>query len=84
MDKAKRHRSRVQWAEVCTDSEYKGHWVALDDVRYEAGNPVEGEIVDWDDDLAALCSRVQAADSQSCAIMFCDDGASGIRRAMSF
>ena len=84
MDRAKQKRRRVQWEEICHDSEFTGQWVALDDVRYEAGNPVEGEVADWDHDLAALCARVQAADSQSCAILFCDDGASGIRRAMSF
>jgi hypothetical protein len=29
--------------------------------------------VDADEDLVALCSRMQATDSKHCAILFCDD-----------
>jgi hypothetical protein len=73
-------RSRVSWAELCADVRYHHHWVALDDVRYEDGNPLDGQVVDVDADLAALCARVQSADQHSCAILYCDDKASGIRR----
>jgi len=74
---------RVQWSELCDDNELRGRWVALDAVRYESGMPVDGMLVDADEDLASLCARVQDADGKSCAILFCDDGASGIRRAVS-
>ncbi len=73
-------QSRMSWEALCADSRYQQRWVALDDVRYEGGNPVDGEVVDVDSDLAALCARVQSADHRSCAILFCDDKASGIRR----
>jgi hypothetical protein len=29
--------------------------------------------VDSDEDLVALCSRMQASDSKHCAILFCDE-----------
>jgi hypothetical protein len=68
------------WADLCRDSDLRGHWVALEAVRYDAGMPVEGHVVDSDEDLAALCARIQASDHPACAILFCDDKASGIRR----
>ncbi len=72
---------RVRWSELCRSPEYAGQWVALDAVRYDDGAPIDGEIVDADGDLAALCARVQSADEHSCAILFCDGSGSGIRRA---
>ena len=71
---------RMSWAELCADSRYRQRWVALDDVKYDGGSPVDGEVVDADTDLAALCARVQTVENRSCAILFCDDKASGIRR----
>jgi hypothetical protein len=49
--------------------------VALDNVRYAAGStvPVEAEVFDADEDLAALCSRIRAADRTACAILFCEE-----------
>lgn len=74
----------LRWSAICRDQKYRGQWLALDQVRYENGTVVEGRVVDVDGDLAALCARVQAgaqgSDTTSCAILFCDDGASGIRR----
>ncbi len=63
---------RVAWADLCRDPELVGRWVALDAVRYEDGVPLDGELVDSDPDLAALCGRVQSADETSCAILFCE------------
>jgi hypothetical protein len=34
---------------------------------------MEGVVVDTDEDLVALCSRMQASDSKHCAILFCED-----------
>ncbi len=56
-----------------------GLWVALESVRYDSGNPVEGIVIDADIDLGVLCARIQAADSGAVAILFCDDKSSGIR-----
>jgi hypothetical protein len=49
--------------------------VALDECRYDprTAQPTEGTVVDADDDLVVLCSRMQASDSKHCAILFCDD-----------
>jgi hypothetical protein len=81
MAPAKKRGSRILWAELCKDGEYKGRWIALEGVRYDSGVPIEGVVVDTDDDLAALCARIQSADYAACAILFCDDKSSGIRRA---
>ncbi len=71
---------RVMWADLCRNLDMVGHWVALDAVRYEDGLPFDGELVDVDEDLAALCTRVQSADETSCAILYCDPSGSGTRR----
>jgi hypothetical protein len=34
--------------------------------------PVEGDVVDADEDLADLCGRLREAQRSSCAILFCD------------
>ena len=49
--------------------------MALDNVRYATGStaPAEAEVVDADEDLAELCSRMRAADRTSCAILFCEE-----------
>ncbi|MBK8253102.1 MAG: hypothetical protein IPK82_10575 [Polyangiaceae bacterium] len=61
--------------------------MALDNVRYAAGSsaPAEAEVIDADEDLAALCSRMRAADQTSCAILFCDDPVppTSVRRPLS-
>lgn len=66
---------RMTWSEVCCSDRFRGRWVALDNVRYAAGSsaPVEADVVDADEDLAELCSRIRAADRTSCAILFCDE-----------
>ena len=73
---------RVRWADLCRNHGFRGRWVAMDDVRYEAGAPVEGHVVDSDEDLAALCARVQSSDRNSCAILFCEEQAPQSRRAV--
>jgi hypothetical protein len=66
--------SRRTWPQIKQSDEYRGLWVALDDCRYDArtAQPIEGVVVDADEDLVALCSRMQAGDSRHCAILFCD------------
>ena len=67
--------SRLTWPQICRSSEYRGRWVALDECTYDArtAQPVEGSVVDADEDLVALCSRMQAGDSRHCAILFCEE-----------
>jgi hypothetical protein len=67
--------ARRSWSEIARSREYQGRWVALDNVRYEAGSsqPAEAEVVDADEDLADLCARMREADHTNCAIVFCED-----------
>lgn len=69
--------SRMSWPQIRQSDTYRGRWVALDNCRYDArtAEPVEGTIVDADDDLAELCTRIQQSDSRHCAIVFCDEAA---------
>jgi hypothetical protein len=67
--------SRLTWDRICRSDEFRGRWVALDECRYDprTAQPTEGTVVDADEDLVTLCSRMQATDSRHCAILFCDE-----------
>ncbi|HEY8038741.1 MAG TPA: hypothetical protein VIF15_03075 [Polyangiaceae bacterium] len=67
--------SRQTWPQICGNDEFKGRWVALDECKYDprTAQPTEGTVVDADEDLVALCSRMQQTDSKHCAILFCDE-----------
>ena len=67
--------SRLTWPQICRSEEYRGRWVALDDCKYDprTAQPFEGTVVDADEDLVALCNRMQASDSKHCAILYCDE-----------
>ena len=67
--------SRLTWPQIRRSHEFRGRWVALDDCKYDArtAQPVEGSVVDADEDLAELCTRMQASDNRHCAILFCDE-----------
>lgn len=49
--------------------------MALDECEYDprTAKPTEGTVVDADEDLVALCSRMQASDSRRCAILYCEE-----------
>src|SRR5260221_8777228 len=66
--------NRVSWPQICRSAEFKGLWVALDNCRYDQSSmqPVEGDVVDTDPDLADLCGRLREAQRGSCAIVFCE------------
>ena len=67
--------SRLTWPEICGSDQFRGRWVALDECRYDprTAQPAEGTVVDADEDLVALCSRMQDTDSKHCAILFCEE-----------
>lgn len=67
--------SRMTWPEIQASDEYRGRWVALDNCRYDAktAQPVEGTIVDADEDLVELCTRIRQSENKHCAILFCDE-----------
>ena len=66
--------NRMSWPQICRSAEFKGLWVALDNCRYDQTSmqPIEGYVVDADEDLADLCGRLREAQRSSCAILFCD------------
>jgi hypothetical protein len=68
-------KTRMTWPELCRSAQFKGLWVALDKCRYdpETRQPTEGDVVDADEDLSALCSRMRETGRGSCAILHCDD-----------
>jgi hypothetical protein len=82
MSKAFGRGERVQWEVLCRHNDYQGLWVALNAVRYDSGIPVEGELIDVDEDLAVLCARIQSAEDTACAILFCDDKSGAARGAV--
>jgi hypothetical protein len=60
----------ASWSQICRDEEFRGRWVALDNVRYcpLTSKPVEADVVDVDDDLAALCQRMRESDRHACSV----------------
>ena len=70
---ALQHRISLQQAKQ--DGLLRGRWVALDDCRYDmrTSQVIEGCIVDSDEDLVELCTRMRSADLQHCAILFCSE-----------
>lgn len=62
---------RLSWDEICRRPECRGRWVALQGCRYDetTGKAAEGQLVDVDDDLAALCGRVRDQ-WKNCAILY--------------
>lgn len=67
--------TRMTWPELCRSEQFKGLWVALDNCRYDQATlqPVEGDVVDSDEELAELCGRLQEGSRSACAILFCED-----------
>lgn len=66
--------SRMTWRQIRCSEQYRGRWVALDNCRYDVStnSPIEGDLVDADEDLAALCERILRAKRARCSIVFCD------------
>jgi len=72
---------RMSWTDICRREEYAGRWVALEQCRYDAGSgrATEGAVVDVDDDLVELVTRIRESEHQGCEILFCgQDGAQGV------
>jgi hypothetical protein len=67
--------SQLTWSQIRSSDEFRGRWVALDNCRYDArtAQPAEGTVVDADEDLVELCSRMQESENRHCAIVFCED-----------
>lgn len=54
--------------------DYRGLWVALTNCTFDpvTKKPLEGDIVDCDEEFAALSDRMKEHGLCSCAIVFCD------------
>ncbi len=83
--------SRMSWPQIRQSDAYRGRWVALDNCRYDArtAEPVEGTIIDADEDLVELCTRIRQSENKHCAILFCEEGGeapppSSVRRTPSY
>jgi hypothetical protein len=65
---------RMTWEEICRCADFRGRWVAVDGCRFDeaTGRATEGFVVDVDDDLAELCSRIRESQMTNCSIMFAD------------
>ncbi len=68
-------RRHLSWPPAENDADrFQGRWVALDNCRYDGSHqPVEGDVVDSDEDLAELCGRLHEASRSKCIILYCDD-----------
>jgi hypothetical protein len=66
---------RMTWPDLCRSERYSGLWVALDNCRYDqtTRQPVEGDVVDSDEELSDLCARMRETGRSSCAILYCDE-----------
>lgn len=49
--------------------------MALDNCRFDKATlqPIEGDVVDADEDLSELCARMREKGRTSCSILFCDE-----------
>jgi hypothetical protein len=67
--------SWLTWDQIRQSDRFKGRWVALDNCTYDprTAQPIEGSIVDADEDLVELCRRMQKDENRHCAILFCDE-----------
>jgi hypothetical protein len=68
-------RRHLSWPPEASDaSQFNGCWIALDNCRYDGSNqPVEGDVVDSDEDLAELCGRLHESSRSKCIILYCDE-----------
>ena len=68
-------KTKMTQPELGDLEQLKGQWVALDNCRYDRSTrqPVEGDVVDADQDLAELCGRIRETGRSSCTILFCDE-----------
>lgn len=67
---------RLPWPEIRQRAEFQGQWIALEHCVFEdqASEPAEGEVVDADKNLGALCKRVKRCDGRHLVIRFCSSG----------
>jgi hypothetical protein len=74
---------RMTWSEICQNHDLRGRWIAMDECSFDesTGLAKEGLVVDVDDDLAELCTRLRNSERTSCAILFAGDESTQRARA---
>ena len=75
----------VKWSDLCASDEYQGRWVALDGCRYDeaTAKPLEGTLIDSDEDLVQLCNRIRETGGRECAILYIEEPDRAVRRPTS-
>ena len=65
----------MTWKQIRSRLDCRGRWVALQECRYDerTGEAREGILIDLDEELSELCSRVREGRLRDCAILFCSD-----------
>ena len=65
---------RMTWSEILDSADLRGRWIALGECSFDehTGHATEGLVVDADDDLGELCSRMRESRWRNCAICFAD------------
>lgn len=73
---------RMTWDEICTNDALRGRWIAMSDCSYDdaTGRTTAGLVVDADDDLAELCSRIRDSEWKNCSIVLVDASGKPARR----
>jgi len=73
----------MTWDEICTSAALRGRWVAMNDCSFDetTGRATAGLVVDSDDDLAELCSRIRDSEWSNCAIVLVDGSGMPARRS---
>jgi hypothetical protein len=65
---------RLSWPQIQSDQTFRGRWVALCDcVLDDSRRPLAGSVIDCDEDLVALCSRIRDGGGRRCTICYCDE-----------
>ena len=74
---------RMTWEEICRNDEFRGRWIAMDECLFDesTGRATEGLVVDADDDLAELCTRIRESERTNCSILFAGDEHTSYRRS---
>lgn len=62
---------KLSWNAICNPaSEYHGKWVALDECEHDdKGRPISCVVVDMDDNVALLCSRLKQSEFKHCEVL---------------
>ena len=76
---------KMTWNQICEHDGLRGRWIAMNQCSFDeaTGRATEGLVVDSDDDLAELCSRLRESEHKNCAILLADDSEGGVPHRMS-